>query len=177
MVVHIYRCACNSTIHHYLTSKWHLQRQHESRLKKQQKINSLELLLVGYWCIKLASNMAFASPRPKIYERSGKKTGSTENLLCTGHPKKTTERMEHYLVHESLSNQRKPFCEIANATSPIISTSTVPNVLAWKGYHCRVAKKVSYLTRAHKWARLVWAQICKAYTPRIWRKKIWSDEC
>ncbi|KDR67647.1 hypothetical protein GALMADRAFT_79498, partial [Galerina marginata CBS 339.88] len=39
------------------------------------------------------------------------------------------------------------------------------------------AKKVPYLTKTHKRARLAWARICKAYTLRIWRKKIWSDEC
>ena len=105
------------------------------------------------------------------------KTGSAENLPRTGRPKKTTERMERHLVRESLSNRQKPFCEIANATSPRISPSTVRNILARKGYHRRVAKKVPYLTRAHKRVRLAWARLCKAYTLRIWRKKIWSDEC
>ena len=80
------------------------------------------------------------------------KTGSTENLPCTGHPKKTTECIEHLIVRESLNNQWKPFCEIANATTPRISTITVRNVLARKGYHRRVAKKLPYLTRAHKQA-------------------------
>ena len=106
-----------------------------------------------------------------------KKKGSTENLPRTGRPKKTTECMEHSIIRESLANRRKPFCEIANAASPRISTSTIRNVLRRKGYHCRVAKKLPYLTQAHKKARLAWAQICKAFTVRNWQKKIWSDEC
>ena len=53
------------------------------------------------------------------------KTGSTENLPCTGRPKKTTEHIERLIIRESLSNRWKPFCEIANATTPRISTSTV----------------------------------------------------
>ena len=106
-----------------------------------------------------------------------KKKGSTENLPRTGRPKKTTERMECSIIRESLANRWKPFCEIANAANPRISTSTIRNILRWKGYHCRVAKKLPYLTQAHKKARLAWAQICKAFTVRNWQKKIWSDEC
>ena len=107
-----------------------------------------------------------------------KKTESTENLPCSGRPKKTMERMERSIIRELLTNRRKPFREIANRKIPKMSTSTVRNVLARKGYHRRVAKKVPYLTRAHKRARLAWARICKAYAGlRIWRKKIWSDEC
>ena len=106
-----------------------------------------------------------------------KKKGSTENLPRTGCPKKTTERMERSIIRESLASRRKLFCEIANAASPRISTSTIWNILRRKGYHCRVAKKLLYLTQAHKRARLAWAQICKAFTVRNWRKKIWSDKC
>ena len=106
-----------------------------------------------------------------------KKKGSTENLPRTGRPKKTTECMERSIIRESLANRQKPFCEIANAASPRISTSTIRNVLRQKGYHRHVAKKLPYLTQAHKRARLAWAQICKAFTVRNWQKKIWSDEC
>ena len=105
------------------------------------------------------------------------KKGSTENLPRTGHPKKTTEHMEHSIIRESLASQWKPFCEIANAASPRISTSTIRNVLRQKGYHCHVARKVLYLTQAHKRARLAWAQICKVFTIQNWWKKMWSDEC
>ena len=106
-----------------------------------------------------------------------KKKGSTENLPCTGHPKKTTEHMERSIIRESLASQRKPFCEIANAASPKISTSTIRNILRQKGYHHRVTRKVPYLTQALKSARLAWAQICKVFTIRNWQKKIWYDEC
>ena len=106
-----------------------------------------------------------------------KKKGSTENLPRTGHPKKTIEHMEHSIIRESLASQQKPFCEIENGASPRISTSTIWNVLRWQGYHCHVAKKVPYLTQAHKRARLVWAQICKAFTVQNQWKKIWSDKC
>jgi transposase len=61
-----------------------------------------------------------------------KKKGSTENLPRTGRPKKTTERMECSITRESLANRRKLFCEIANATNPRISTSTIRNILRRK---------------------------------------------
>lgn len=68
------------------------------------------------------------------------KTGSTENLPRTGHIKKTTECIEHLIVCESLSNRRKPFCEIANATTPRISTSTVQNVMPEKDTTARLQR-------------------------------------
>jgi hypothetical protein len=77
-----------------------------------------------------------------------------------------------------LTKRRKPFSEIANQTKPKISKGTIRNILAQRGYHRHVAKKVPYLTRAHRRERLAWAQVCKAHAVLgIWQKKIWSDEC
>lgn len=106
-----------------------------------------------------------------------KATGSTENLPKSGRPKKVTPRMERTIVREALSNRRKPFSEIANECTPKISTSTVANILKRQHYHRRVAKRVPYLTKAHKRARMAWARICKPFKAGNWRRKIWSDEC
>lgn len=106
-----------------------------------------------------------------------RKNRSTENLPRSGRPKKTTDREDRLIVREALKKRRQPFCEIANAINADVSTSTVRNILAREGYHRRVAKKVPYLSMAHKKARMAWARKCRVYTARDWMKKIWSDEC
>ena len=143
---------------------------------RQKKTSLLELYQVGNQCIQQQRSMAFTSLQHKTYGQSGKKKDPLKSFL-TGCPKKITEHMERSIIWESLASQQKPFCEIANAASPRISTSTIQNILRQKGYHHCVARKVPYLTQAHKRARLAWAQICKVFTIRNWQKKIWSDEC
>jgi hypothetical protein len=66
-------CTCSSIIYHYFILKSCPQRHHKSRLMKQQKISSLEQLLPGHQCIKLARSMAFASQQHKTSGQSGKK--------------------------------------------------------------------------------------------------------
>ncbi|KAF5312510.1 hypothetical protein D9619_002328 [Psilocybe cf. subviscida] len=105
------------------------------------------------------------------------RTGSTENLPKSGRPKKVTPRMERMAIRNALSERRKPFSEIANQCTPKISTSTVANILKRHNYHRRVARKVPYLNKAHRRARMAWARICKTYRAGNWRRKIWSDEC
>lgn len=58
-----------------------------------------------------------------------------------------------------------------------ISDATVRNVLKAKGYHRRVARKVPYLTKKHKQARMSWAHMYGGFTRRNWDRVIWSDEC
>ncbi len=86
-----------------------------------------------------------------------KKTGSTENLLCSGCPKKTTDHEERLIMRNALADRHQPFSELAKLTVANISTSTVRTILVDKGYHQRVVKKVPYLTKAHKKARMAWA--------------------
>lgn len=50
-------------------------------------------------------------------------------------------------------------------------------MLAEEGYHRRVARKVPYLTKAHKKNRMQWACQYKTFTDKDWAKVIWSDKC
>jgi hypothetical protein len=67
--------------------------------------------------------------------------------------------------------------ELRNQATAEISTSTIWHVLADGGYHCRVARKVPYLTKMQKRARLAWARQNKDMEFKDWQRVIFSDEC
>jgi transposase len=76
--------------------------------------------------------------------------GSTTSLSRPGRPPKVDERLERQVVHEAQKNWREPFAEIAQNIEPWISRQTVGNILHKHGYHWWVARKVPFLTKAHK---------------------------
>ena len=67
--------------------------------------------------------------------------------------------------------------ELQNEATATVSTSTIWHVLAAEGYHCWVARKVPYLTKAHKRARLAWAKRNKGMEDEDWQQVIFSNEC
>jgi transposase len=67
--------------------------------------------------------------------------------------------------------------ELCNQATAEISTSTIRHVLADGGYHRRVARKVPYLTKMQKQARLAWARRNKDMEFKDWQRVIFSDEC
>jgi DDE superfamily endonuclease/Transposase len=70
-----------------------------------------------------------------------------------------------------------PFSKIGNLVELKVSEGTVWRVLAEKGYHRRVARKVLNLTKVHRRAWVSWARLYKKFREEQWRKVIWSDEC
>jgi hypothetical protein len=70
-----------------------------------------------------------------------------------------------------------PFAEVANVSGLGVSASTVHNVMAEAGYHRRVAKKVPYLTKRHKQARMYWAWKYRKWAMEDWGRVAFSDEC
>jgi hypothetical protein len=80
-------------------------------------------------------------------------------------------------VHEAQKNWWEPFAEIAQNVEPWISQQTVGNILHKHGYHWRVARKVPFLTKAHKAARRRRARANKEMLSKDWAWVIWSDEC
>jgi len=106
-----------------------------------------------------------------------KETGSTARKRGSGHPSKLTNRDRREIVRNARKNRRMAFGEIRNQVTANISTSTVRRVLADEGYHRRVARKVPYLTKGHKQARLAWARRNKGMAFEDWTRIIFSDEC
>jgi transposase len=103
--------------------------------------------------------------------------GSTTSLSHPGRPPKVDERLERQIVHEARKNWQEPFAEIAQNVEPRISWQTVGIILHKHGYHWRVARKVPFLTKAHKAARRRWARANKEMLSKDWARVIWSDEC
>lgn len=147
--------------------------QHDDARKNQ----FIGAVVAGQSIRKAGRDYGFAPSTAQGIYTKFKKQGFVENLPRTGRPKKTTDREERLIVRKALADRRQPFPELVKSTVADISTSTVRNILAEKGYHRRVAKKVPYLTKAHKKARMAWARRYKGYREQDWRKKIWSDEC
>ncbi|PPQ91969.1 hypothetical protein CVT25_004444 [Psilocybe cyanescens] len=69
-----------------------------------------------------------------------------------------------------------PFAEIGNQLGLNVSDTTIRHVLSDAGYHRRVARKVPFLTKRHRLARMSWARLYKHYSRKNWEKIIWSDE-
>lgn len=116
------------------------------------------------------------SSADRIWRRY-KMNGNTENLPRSGRPEKFSLRTKRLVTRIAVNHRRKPFHEIANEIAPKISESTIRNILAAKGYHRRVARKVPYLTKTHKMNRMRWARLYKSFTMLHWKNVIWSDEC
>ena len=67
--------------------------------------------------------------------------------------------------------------QLQNQVTADISTSTVRRILDGEGYHRWVARRVPYLTKKHKQARLAWAKKNKGMSREDWGQIIFSDEC
>ena len=103
-----------------------------------------------------------------------KTTSSTHSLPRSGRPPKITERTERQVVREAVRNRREPLASVGQHVKPKISDQAVRRILAAHGYHRRVARRVPYLSKRQKKARLAWARALKG---RRWDDIIWSDEC
>jgi transposase len=106
-----------------------------------------------------------------------KGTGSAARKKGSGPPTKLTDYDRREIVRTARKNRRMALGQVRNQVTADISTSTVRRVLADDGYHRRVARKVPYLTKKHKQARLAWAKKNKAMKRKDWGRVIFSDEC
>ncbi|KAF4613960.1 hypothetical protein D9613_007970 [Agrocybe pediades] len=143
----------------------------------EKKSQLVGVIAMGQSIGKAARKFGFSKSTAHDIWKKYQKTGSAENLPRSGRPRKLDERSECSIVRQALSERRKPFSEIANSCYPKVSPSTVRNVLRRHNIRRRVARRVPYLKKAHKKARLSWAKICKHYKVQHWKKRIWSDEC
>ena len=112
----------------------------------------------------------------RIYKKF-QKTGSTTRKRGSGRPMKLNDRGRREIVRNARKNRRMGLQELRNEATATVSTSTIRRVLAAEGYHRRVARKVPYLTKAHKRARLAWAKRNKGMEDEDWQRVIFSDEC
>jgi hypothetical protein len=79
-----------------------------------------------------------------------KETGSTARKRGSGRPTKLTNQDQCEIIRNSRKNHRLGFQELQNQATADILTTTICCVLADGGYHCRVARKVPYLTKMQK---------------------------
>lgn len=88
-------------------------------------------------------------------------TGSTANRPRSGCPAIFSAVEKAQIVEYTRENRRKPFRDIGNEIMTPVSASTIRNIVAEKGYHRRVARKVPYISAAAKQKRLNWAKEMK----------------
>jgi Transposase len=84
--------------------------------------------------------------------------------------------MEHTVHRKALANRRRPLADIGNDIEPPISRKSVAKVLDGYGLHRRVGRKVPFLKKAQKRARLAWAREMRNMNEEGWMDVIWSDE-
>ena len=103
-----------------------------------------------------------------------KETHSTVKKQGSGCPTKLNDQDQCEIIWNAQKNCQITLRELRNQATANILTSTVHCVLADKGYHCWVAKKVPYLTKAHIQARLAWAKQNKGMESEDWRRVIFQ---
>ena len=106
-----------------------------------------------------------------------KETGTTHTRPCPGRPKKVTDRVRRLLVRNATKSRRTNLLTLGSEVQPKLSTTTVRRILVHEGYHRRVARRAPYLTKAHKKARVAWAEEHQGDTTETWSQVIFSDEC
>lgn len=142
------------------------------------KKNRLIGAILGGKSVAEASAM-FGIPAPTAYtiRRKYLETGSTSNKSKSGRPSKVNDRGKRAILRTAIKSRRMPLNEVANVLGLDISPSTMRNVLGEAGYHWRVAKKVPYLTKAHKMAKKYWAKKYRGWGMKQWGKVSFTDEC
>jgi transposase len=103
-------------------------------------------------------------------------TGTAENRPRSGRPTKLTDTAKRHIVRTAHKNRRAPFSEIRNLVGLKADEITIRRVLNHAGYHRRVARKVPFLTKLHRHARMAWARLYHKYSLQQWARVIWSDE-
>ena len=138
--------------------------------------------IVGY--AQATGNAAEAGRKENVNPRTAQRickhfaeTGSTARKKGSGPPTKVTDYDKREIVRTARKNRRMALGQLRNQVAADISTSTVRRVLDSEGYHRRVARRVPYLTRKHKQARLAWAKKNKGMSHEDWGRIIFSDEC
>lgn len=94
--------------------------------------------------------------------------GSVTKRHCSGRKPKVTDHTKRQIERKARNHHREPLEEVGKAVEPQVSASTVRSVLAEKGYHRRVAREVTNLTRDHKKARMALARERKKMTEYVY---------
>ncbi|CAA7265669.1 unnamed protein product [Cyclocybe aegerita] len=131
-----------------------------------------------------SGNAAAAGRNENVNERTAQciykhflETGETSNKPRPGPSEKLSDYGKRQVIREVIKHRRMPLTEITNRLATCVSPSTIRRIIAAQGFHQRVARKVPYLSPAHKRKRLNWARIHQSFWPSDWRCTMFSDEC
>lgn len=107
-------------------------------------------------------------------------TGSYKDRKRSGQPRKTSLREDREIRRNSLCNRKltapQILSEFTHSSGKQISVSTIKNRLKSFGLKGRIAAKKPLLRPQNKIKRLQWAKIHVTWTPRMWKKVLWTDE-
>ncbi|CAA7271760.1 unnamed protein product [Cyclocybe aegerita] len=138
--------------------------------------------IIGY--AQASGNAAAAGRNENVNERTAQciykhflETGETSNKPRLGPSEKLSDYGRRQVIRKVIKHRRMPLTEITNQLATRVSPSTIRHVIAAQGFHQRVARKVPYLSPAHKRKRLNWARIHQSFRPSDWRCTMFSDEC
>lgn len=125
---------------------------------------------------KAAKLMHIPLSTAKYILKKYRETGSVHRRPGSGRAPIITERMQRLVIRNAREFRRMPLHEVGKTVSPIISGASVRRIIAKVGMHRRKARKVIFLTKDQKKARLAWAKKMKKLSAEDWERVIWSDE-
>lgn len=146
---------------------------HHDSPKKNRLIGAIQ---AGLSIRQAASNLGIPDSTASDLWRKFQQTGTTHTRPRSGRPSKITNRARRSVIREARANRQKPLDEIGRLVSPVLSATSVRQILASVGLHRRKARKVVYLTKEHKKRRKAWAKEFKDWDDEDWERVIWSDE-
>lgn len=155
-----------------MQAKHTTRHQHPSATKDQ----FIGAVTAGENIVQAARRYSLPDSTARDIIKKFQQTGSTENLPRSGRPQKLTDADKRQLIRTARKERRTPLAEIGNELGFDVSDTTIRHVLSSAGYHRRVARKVPYLNKRHRAARLAWAKLFRSFSPQNWQKIIWSDE-
>jgi transposase len=162
----------NATLIHTMPSTKTSRRQHSPATKNL----FVGAVLGGQDVAQAARHFGLKDSTARSILKKYHETGTTENQTRSGRPPKLTEADKRQIVRTARKERRTPFSKIGNQLGLNVTDTTIRHVLSSAGYHRRVARKVPFLTKLHRHARMAWARRYRAYKHCDWSKVIWSDE-
>jgi transposase len=122
---------------------------------------------------------SFGFPRSTAYKikKRFKETGSVTDKPRSGRPPRLDERGKRHLALLARQNRRKPLADVGNLMQPPVPETTTRRYLQSDGYGRYRARKVPFLTPAHRKARRAFVRLYRKYGKGFWRRVISSDEC
>jgi transposase len=145
-------------------------------LEKSIKDRLIGMSTAGQSGPSIAKELDLAPATVKSVIARYKLSGSTENCLRSGRPKKMAKRDHRNLMSDVKKNRRATLQDITNNAPSNVSQSTIRRALHENNINSRIAAKKPFIKDVNQAKRLAFALKHKNLTADDWKNVLWTDE-